>query len=227
MILPNSWMPVVGDELCKAYFHALRQFLVTERAHHQVYPPEERVFSAFDLTPCDSVRVVILGQDPYHDVGQAHGLAFSVLPGVKLAASLRNIFKELHADLGCAVPKHGCLIAWAKQGVLLLNAVLTVRAHEPNSHRRQGWETFTDAVIAALGKRTDPIIFVCWGNHAQTKKKLVDTDRHLVLESAHPSPLSAHNGFFGSKPFSKINAKLREWGKPDLDWRIPDGVSDP
>lgn len=222
MQLPASWIPIVGNELTKPYFHTLQQFLSTERAQHQVFPPDERVFTAFELTPFEQVRVVILGQDPYHDVGQAHGLSFSVLSGVKLPASLRNIFKELHNDLGCAKPTHGCLISWAQQGVLMLNAVLTVRAHQANSHRGQGWETLTDAVIERLGKRTDPTIFVLWGKPAQTKKKLIDVERHVVLESAHPSPLSAHGGFFGSKPFSEINQTLRAWGKAEIEWAIPD-----
>jgi len=222
MQLPASWVPVLADELTRPYFADLQQFLTRERAGHEVFPTDERVFAAFNLTPFDAVRVVILGQDPYHDVGQAHGLAFSVLPGVKLPASLRNIFKEL----GGPTPKHGCLVPWAKQGVLLLNTVLTVRAHEPNSHRGKGWETFTDAVIAQLSQRADPIVFVLWGKPAQAKKALIDSGKHSVLEAAHPSPLSAHNGFFGSKPFSTINDQLRTWGKSEIDWTIPDAIDD-
>jgi uracil-DNA glycosylase len=220
-------MSAVGQELAKPYFGDLQQFITNERTQHQVFPPDERVFTAFDLTPPESVRVVILGQDPYHDVGQAHGLAFSVLPGVKVPASLRNIFKELHADLGCEIPTGGCLTPWAKQGVLLLNTVLTVRAHEANSHRGKGWEAFTDAVIQQLSNRTDPIIFVLWGKPAQAKRTMIDAGNHLVLEAAHPSPLSAYNGFFGSRPFSKINASLRSWGKDEIDWRITDGTGVP
>jgi uracil-DNA glycosylase len=227
MILPAAWMPIVGGELTKPYFQDLLQFLKAERTQHQVFPPEERIFTAFELTPFERVRVLILGQDPYHNVGQAHGLAFSVLPGVKLPGSLRNIFKELNADLGCTVPKHGCLIPWAQQGVLLLNTVLTVREHVAHSHRGKGWESFTDAVIERLSNRSDPVIFVLWGKPAQAKKKLIDTNKHVVFESAHPSPLSAHTGFFGSKPFSKINAALQLWGKPQIDWRIPDEVGIP
>jgi uracil-DNA glycosylase len=219
---PASWTPIIGDELTKLYFHDLQQFLKIERAQHQVFPDEERVFAAFELTPFEQVRVVILGQDPYHDVGQAHGLAFSVLPGVKLPGSLRNIFKELSSDLGCAAPKHGCLTSWATQGVLLLNTVLTVRAHEAHSHSGKGWEIFTDAVIERLSNRTDPIIFVLWGKPAQAKKKLIDTSKHVLLESAHPSPLSAYTGFIGSKPFSRINHTLQSWGKRAIDWQIPD-----
>ena len=215
-------MPTVGDELAKPYFGDLQQFLENERTKHTVFPPVDRVFEALELTPFDAVRVVVLGQDPYHDDGQAHGLAFSVLTGVKLPASLRNIFKELHDDLGGPLAKHGCLIPWAKQGVLMLNTVLTVRAHQAHSHRGKGWELFTDAVIAALSKRTDPIVFVLWGKPAQGKKILIDLQRHHVLESAHPSPLSAHRGFFGSRPFSKINDALRPWGQAEIDWRLHD-----
>ncbi|MBI1832929.1 MAG: uracil-DNA glycosylase [Planctomycetes bacterium] len=224
MQLPPSWMPIVGDELAKPYFRDLQQFLDRERVDHQVFPPADRVFTALELTPFEAVRVVILGQDPYHDDGQAHGLAFSVLPGVKPPASLRNIFKELHDDVSCSIPKHGCLVPWAKQGVLLLNTVLTVRAHQAHSHRGRGWETFTDALIAALSNRSDPMIFVLWGKPAQAKKPLIDTAKHIVLEAAHPSPLSAHNGFFGSKPFSTINRALQSRGQPPIDWAIPDGI---
>ena len=227
MILPESWTPIVGDESTKPYFVSLQKFLAAERAQHHVFPPEVRVFTALELTPLEDARVVILGQDPYHDVGQAHGLAFSVLPGVKLPGSLRNIFKELKGDIGCTMPKHGSLIPWAEQGVLLLNAILTVRAHQANSHRGKGWEAFTDAIIQRLSDRTEPIIFVLWGKPAQAKKKLIDTNKHVVLESPHPSPLSAHAGFFGSKPFSKINHTLQSWGKPPIDWQIPDDVKVP
>ena len=222
MELPSSWTPILGDEQTKPYFHDLQQFLDAERAQHQVFPSDDRIFTALELTPFDAVRVVILGQDPYHDVGQAHGLAFSVLPGVKLPASLRNIFKELHDDIGCAMSTHGCLISWASQGVLLLNTVLTVRAHQANSHRGKGWETFTDTIIGRLSERADPLIFVLWGKPAQLKKKLIDTKKHVILEAPHPSPLSAHSGFFGSKPFSKINRTLTAWGKPTVAWAIPD-----
>jgi uracil-DNA glycosylase len=224
-MIPESWKVAVGDEGRRPYFVQLQQFLEIERQQHQVFPPAACVFAALELTPFEQVRVVILGQDPYHGVGQAHGLAFSVLPGVKLPGSLRNIFKELADDVGCPKPAHGCLTAWATQGVLLLNTVLTVRAHEANSHRGKGWETFTDAVIAALSNRIDPLIFVLWGKPAQAKEKLIDVSRHVVLQAAHPSPLSAHNGFFGSKPFSKINDTLKSWGQPAIDWRIPDAVA--
>jgi uracil-DNA glycosylase len=222
MQLPPAWVPIIGDELAKPYFHQLEEFLALERQQQQVFPRAEHIFAALELTPFEQVRVVILGQDPYHGVGQAHGLSFSVLPGVKAPGSLRNIFKELADDLGCSIPKHGCLLSWAKQGVLLLNTVLSVRAHEANSHRGKGWESFTDAVVRALSNRADPMIFVLWGKPAQIKKTLIDMNRHIILESAHPSPLSAHGGFFGSKPFSKINQALTAWGKPPVDWRIAD-----
>jgi uracil-DNA glycosylase len=219
-------MPMIGDELAKPYFRALQQFLADERSRHQVFPPNDQVFAALELTAFEAVRVVILGQDPYHEDDQAHGLAFSVRPGVKLPASLRNIFKELKDDLGCPAPNHGCLTVWGTQGVLLLNTVLTVRAHEAHSHRGKGWETFTDAVIARLSGRSEPIVFVLWGKPAQAKKSLIDASKHKILEAAHPSPLSAHSGFFGSKPFSQINAALKSWGQPEIDWRIPDVMAE-
>jgi uracil-DNA glycosylase len=219
MPIPANWLPVLADEIAKPYFLALQEFVAAERAQHQVFPPDDQVYTAFELTPFDAVRVVILGQDPYHDVGQAHGLAFSVQPGVRLPASLRNIYKELHDDLGIA-PANGCLTPWAEQGVMLLNAVLTVRAHQANSHRGKGWETFTNSVIERLSQRDEPMIFVLWGKPAQAKKKLIDAEKHVILEAAHPSPLSASNGFFGSKPFSQINATLKTWRKPIIDWRI-------
>ena len=215
-------MPIVGEEVVQPYFDDLRKFLSAERAAHTILPAEPDVFAALNLVSFDQVRVVLLGQDPYHDIGQAHGLAFSVQPGVKIPPSLRNIYKELAADLACAVPAQGCLTRWAEQGVLLLNTVLTVRAHQANSHRGKGWETFTDAIIERLGQRPAPIVFVLWGKPAQAKKKLIDANRHVVLEAAHPSPLSAHNGFFGSKPFSRINQTLREWGQAEIDWTMRD-----
>ena len=220
--LPAAWKPVVGAELHQPYFHALRDFLKRERAEHTVFPPEKDVFSALKLTPYDEVRVVILGQDPYVCPRQAHGLAFSVLPGVRPPPSLMNMFKELHDDLGCKVPNNGYLAPWAEQGVLLLNAVLTVRMGKPNSHKGKGWEKFTDAVIRKLGERQDGVVFVLWGANAQKKVKCLDTESNPVIQSAHPSPLSAHNGFFGSRPFSRINCALRQAGKPEIDWQIPD-----
>src|SRR5579884_2399287 len=198
--LPASWQPVVGAELHQPYFQKLKEFLEREREAHVVFPPEKDVFNALALTPYEDVRVVILGQDPYIFPRQAHGLAFSVLPGVKPPPSLHNIFKELHDDLGCKVPNNGYLVPWAEQGVLLLNAVLTVRAGEPNSHKGKGWEKFTDAVIRQVDARPDPAVFVLWGNYAQKKLPLIDESRHVVVKGAHPSPLSAKK-FFGSRPF--------------------------
>jgi len=199
----------------------LHNFLAAERQTHTVYPPESDVFNALRLTPYAHARVLILGQDPYHDEGQAHGLAFSVRPGVKPPPSLVNIFKELHDDLGYRVPNNGDLTPWAAQGVLLLNSVLTVRAHSPASHRGKGWEIFTDTIIRAVAAREDPIVFVLWGAFARKKRALIDTGRHTIVESAHPSPLSAHAGFFGSRPFSAINNALYDAGKNPVDWLLP------
>ena len=220
--LPPGWKPQLDAELRKPYFASLDAFLAAERATHQVFPAPENVFRALALTPFEQVKVVILGQDPYHDDGQAHGLAFSVLPGVKSPPSLVNMFKELESDLGVPRPTSGFLEPWARQGVLLLNTVLTVRAHAAASHQKKGWETFTDAVIRAVAERPAPAVFVLWGAHAHKKLKLIEasTARHIVIQSAHPSPLSAHNGFFGSKPFSRINAALHELGQEQVDWNL-------
>jgi uracil-DNA glycosylase len=214
---PNSWQTVLAEEFDKPYFQKLTAFLTEERQNHTIYPPETEVFSAFALTPYESVRVLLLGQDPYHDENQAHGLCFSVRPGIKPPRSLANIFKELKDDVGCDIPSHGYLESWAKQGILMLNAVLTVRAHTPNSHKNQGWEQFTDAVISKVNDKADPVIFVLWGSYAQKKLNLIDTNRHTVIQSAHPSPLSARNGFFGSKPFSAINSALQQ---SQISWQI-------
>jgi uracil-DNA glycosylase len=219
--LPPSWQTVLGEEFEKPYFKQLDAFVTHERQTHTVYPPEKEVFSAFELTPYDQVRAVLLGQDPYHGPNQAHGLCFSVRPGVRPPPSLVNMLKELHDDLGCRVPNNGYLVPWASQGLLMLNTVLTVRAHEANSHKGQGWETFTDAAIAALNDRPAPVVFVLWGAHAQKKKKMIDGKRHRVLMAAHPSPLSAGK-FFGSRPFSAINGALQELGEKPLDWQLPD-----
>jgi uracil-DNA glycosylase len=216
--LPASWRAVLADEFAREYFRDLERFVDGERAAHQVFPPEDDVFNAFALTPFESVAVVLVGQDPYHGEGQAHGLSFSVRPGVKPPPSLVNIFKELQSDLGHSRPSHGHLESWASQGVFLLNAVLTVRAHEPNSHKGQGWESFTDAVIRALGRRPEPVVFLLWGAHAQKKARLIEAAHHQILTAAHPSPLSAHK-FFGSRPFSAVNRALQDRGKPPLDWR--------
>lgn len=219
--LPKSWAKPLAPEFAKPYFVDLMRFVGEERAEHEVYPPEPDVYNAFRYTPLGNVKVVILGQDPYPNRGQGHGLCFSVRPGVALPGSLRNIYRELHDDLGITPPKHGYLVDWAKQGVLLLNAVLTVRAGQPNSHKGKGWEKFTDAALKAVSELADPVAFVLWGAYAQKKTALIDTDRHAVIASAHPSPLSASNGFFGSRPFSKVNAALEEFGRKPIDWRLP------
>lgn len=219
--LPAAWLPVVGEELEKPYFQKLQEFVAAERAVHTVYPPEPDVYNALRTTPYENVSVLLLGQDPYHDANQAHGLCFSVRPGIKPPPSLVNMFRELNDDLGCRVPNNGYLVPWAEQGMLMLNAVLTVRAHQPNSHKGKGWEKFTDAVIRKVNEKDSPVVFVLWGGYARKKASLIDTSRHVIVESAHPSPLSAHNGFFGSKPFSAINTALRATGKPEIDWQIP------
>jgi len=219
--IPESWQPQLAAEIEKPYFQVLEKFVEQERQKHTVFPPEDKVFSALELTPYENVNVLLLGQDPYHDDNQAHGLCFSVLPGIKPPPSLKNIYSELKTDVGFTIPNNGYLISWAKQGILMLNAVLTVRAHEPNSHKGKGWETFTDAVIRKVNDKSDPVVFVLWGGYAQKKLGLIDTSRHTVIQSAHPSPLSAHNGFFGSKAFSSINAALKKSGKAEIDWQIP------
>ena len=220
--METTWRPVLIAETEKPYWKPLQQFVKDERRKYQVFPPDKEVFAALHLTPYEKVSVLILGQDPYHEVGQAHGLCFSVRPDVAIPPSLQNIYKELHDDLGCQIPNNGCLTPWAEQGVLLLNAVLTVRAHQANSHQGKGWENFTDAIIRAVNDKPDRVVFVLWGAYARKKAPLIDTTRHIIIQSAHPSPLSASNGFFGSRPFSKINTALREAGKPEIDWQIPD-----
>lgn len=219
--LPASWEAALGSEFEKPYFGELWRFLAEERAQHSVFPPEADVFSAFHLTPYERVSVLLLGQDPYHDDGQAHGLCFSVRPGIKPPPSLVNMYKEMQTDVGCKAPNHGYLAPWAEQGMLMLNAVLTVRAHTPNSHKDRGWEQFTDAVIKKVNDKPDPVVFVLWGGYAKKKAKLIDGKRHTVIQGTHPSPLSAHQGFFGSKPFSAINAALRTHGKPEINWALP------
>ncbi len=220
--METTWRPVLIEETRKPYFRNLQKFVAMERQKFTVFPPETEVFSALHLTPVEKVSVLILGQDPYHDDNQAHGLCFSVRPGVPIPPSLLNIFKELENDVGCKMPNNGYLTHWAEQGVLLLNAVLTVQAHQANSHKDRGWETFTDAVIQAVNAKTDPVVFVLWGANARKKISLIDQSRHIVIESPHPSPLSAHRGFFGSRPFSRINTALRAAGKAEIDWQIPD-----
>ncbi|WP_371481366.1 uracil-DNA glycosylase [Kitasatospora sp. NBC_00315] len=219
--LPQAWQEVLAAETGKPYFAELAAFVAAQRAEHQVFPPAGQEFSALEATPYDKVRVLVLGQDPYHDDNQAHGMSFSVLPGVRIPPSLRNMFKELDADLGVPAPDNGYLMHWAEQGVLLLNAVLTVRAHEANSHKGKGWEKFTDAVIKAVSDREEPVVFVLWGNYAKKKLPLIDTTRHVVVQGAHPSPLSARL-FFGSRPFSQINEALGGFGVEPIDWRVPD-----
>ncbi len=220
--IPQAWKPVLADEVQKPYYRALETFLAQERAHHTVYPPEPDVFNALKFTPYDAVKVVILGQDPYHEDHQAMGLAFSVPPGVTPPPSLMNIFRELHEDTGFRIPNNGYLVPWAEQGVLLLNTVLTVRAHQANSHRDKGWERFTDTIIQAVSAKANPVVFILWGNHAQKKQSLIATEKNLVLKAAHPSPLSARRGFFGSQPFSKTNQYLDEKGEGQIDWQLPD-----
>lgn len=217
---PGDWHEVLHGELAKPYWASLASFVEQQRREHQVFPPPSDVFSALALTPYSEVKVLLLGQDPYHDDGQAHGLCFSVKPGVKVPPSLRNVYKELQADLGCTIPDHGFLEHWARQGVLMLNAVLTVRAHEPNSHKSKGWEKLTDAIIRAVNAKTDPVVFLLWGGYARKKVKLIDTARHGLVEGAHPSPLSVKK-FMGSRPFSQVDGLLEQAGREPIDWQIP------
>jgi uracil-DNA glycosylase len=216
----TDWNPVLRGELSKPYWADLQAFVRGERERFDVYPPHEQVFAALHLTPFVDTRVVILGQDPYHGPGQAHGLCFSVAGNVPPPPSLVNIFKELHSDLGIEPPPRGDLSPWARQGVLLLNTTLTVRRGAAASHQGKGWETFTDEVIRVVGAKPHPVVFILWGSHARRKKQLLATDRHVIIESAHPSPLSAHNGFFGSRPFSRTNAALEAAGLRPIDWRL-------
>lgn len=222
ILMETSWRPILIEETEKPYFKTLRQFVAEERRQGVVYPPKEQEFAALHLTPFEKVSVLILGQDPYHGPNQAQGLCFSVRRGVPPPPSLQNIYKELRDDVGCVIPPHGDLTQWAEQGVLLLNAVLTVRAGQAASHGGKGWETFTDAVIQAVNAKTERVVFVLWGAYARKKAPLIDTSRHVIIQSAHPSPLSANNGFFGSRPFSKINAALREAGRPEINWQLPE-----
>lgn len=221
-MMPASWRSVLSQELKKPYIAELEQFLDNEYANETVYPPQNEIFSAFELCPFDDVKVLVIGQDPYHGPGEAHGLSFSVKPGIKVPPSLRNIYKELATDIpGWTKPNNGYLLPWAQQGVMMLNAVLTVRHKSPNSHQKHGWEKLTRAAVKALGQRDKSLVVVLWGGKAKQNEKYINTDRHFVIKSAHPSPLSARNGFFNSKPFSQINAKLEEWGQDPIDWQIP------
>lgn len=221
-MISNDWLTELEPEFHKPYYAKLFQFVKDEYNNTQIFPPADDIFNAFHLTPLSQVKVVILGQDPYHNVGQAHGLCFSVRPEVDIPPSLVNIYKELHDDLGCKIPNNGYLVKWAEQGVLMLNTVLTVRAHMANSHRGKGWEEFTDAAIAALDKQDRPIVFILWGRPAQSKERMLHNPNHLILKAPHPSPLSAYNGFFGSKPFSQTNRFLEEHGVSPIDWQIED-----
>lgn len=218
--IEESWKAVLAEEFNQPYFHTLREFLVEERKHHIVYPPGGLIFNAFDKTPFHIVKVVILGQDPYHGPGQAHGLCFSVPHGVPAPPSLVNIFKEIQDDLKIPVPKHGNLEKWAEQGVLLLNATLTVRANQAGSHQKKGWEQFTDKVIQILSAQRTGLVFILWGRYAQAKEALIDTQKHYILKGPHPSPLSAYAGFFGCKHFSKTNELLRNQLLEEINWRL-------
>lgn len=219
--IESSWKEVLGEEFSQPYFSGIAHFLKQEKAAGKIiYPPGPLIFNAFDTTPFSTVKVVILGQDPYHNPGQAHGLSFSVPPGVPPPPSLVNIFKELNADIHLPVPSHGNLTSWARQGVLLLNAALTVEAHKPMSHSKIGWHNFTNQVIRILSEKREHLVFMLWGGFAKTKKELIDPDKHLVLTAAHPSPLSAHNGFFGCRHFSKTNTWLAEKGLTPIDWSL-------
>lgn len=219
--VPTDWNPKLRSHLDAPYFADLQRFVAEERRRHDVYPPHELVFNALHTTSYDDTKVVILGQDPYHGAGQAHGLCFSVQPGVAIPPSLRNVFLELKSDLGIEPASHGCLTSWARQGVLLLNATLTVRAGQPGSHQGKGWETFTDGVLEQVAAKPERVVFVLWGASARKKKALVSRPQHVVLEAPHPSPLSAHTGFFGSRPFSQVNAALVEAGRTVIDWSLP------
>ena len=219
-MIENDWLAELGTEFHKPYYKTLYEFVKTEYDTRQVFPPAEDIFNAFHLTPLSEVKVVIIGQDPYHNVGQAHGLCFSVKPDVGIPPSLVNIYRELHEDLGCDIPNNGYLVKWADQGILMLNTVLTVRAHQANSHRGKGWEEFTDAAIQVLNKQDRPIVFILWGRPAQAKEKMLDNPKHLILKAAHPSPYSANSGFFGSRPFSQTNRFLEKNGLEPIDWQI-------
>lgn len=216
--IEESWKERLKPEFEKSYFHTLITFVKEEKSHHTVYPPGSLIFNAFDKCPFDKVEVVIIGQDPYHGPGQANGLCFSVNDGVRQPPSLKNIFKEIEDDLGKPAPQSGNLERWAEQGVLLLNATLTVRANTAGSHQNKGWEEFTDEVIRKVSEEKENIVFILWGSYAQKKGQIIDTRKHLVLKAAHPSPFSAHNGFFGCKHFSKTNEYLRKIGKKEIDW---------
>ncbi len=220
--ISNDWLPVLKPEFSKPYYRKLHQTVLSEYHSQVVYPPADDLFNAFHLTPLGKVKVVILGQDPYHEPGQAHGLCFSVKKGVKIPPSLVNIYQELHEDLGCEIPHSGDLTKWAEQGVLLLNTVLTVRAHQAFSHRDIGWQEFTDAAIRAVNEIDRPVVYLLWGSPAQRKAAMLNNPKHLILKAPHPSPLSAYRGFFGCRHFSRANEFLKEHGETPIDWQIPD-----
>jgi uracil-DNA glycosylase len=221
-VATTDWNPLLRSEFDEPYWSELQQFVAEERRRGPVFPPADDVFAALHLTPYADVKVVILGQDPYHGAGQAHGLCFSVRRGVPIPPSLRNVYQELRDDLGVTTPSHGNLERWARQGVLLLNTTLTVRSGQAASHQGKGWERFTDRVISTVNDKHERVVFLLWGAASRKKRALVDVTRHTVIESAHPSPLSAHNGFFGSRPFSRTNDALREAGRDPIDWQLPD-----
>ena len=217
-VLTTDWDHILASEFSQSYWQALQDFVTNERSQFEVFPSSEKVFTALELTPFAQTQVVILGQDPYHEPGQAHGLAFSVQQGTRIPLSLRNIYKELAQDVGCPIPSHGDLTAWAQQGVLLLNTTLTVRSGQAASHQGHGWEQFTDQIIRELNDKTEPIVFILWGASSRKKVSLINQQRHVVIESAHPSPLSVRHGFFGSRPFSRANAVLKENGREPINW---------
>ena len=220
-IFKNDWGQYLKEEMAQPYYRQLRQFLIGEYSTKQVYPDMYSIFNALHYTSYADTKVLILGQDPYHEPGQAHGLSFSVQTNVPPPPSLVNIFKELETDLGCTVPNNGCLEPWARQGVLLLNTVLTVQAHRANSHRDKGWEIFTDKIISLLNQREKPVAFILWGSPARRKKAMITNPQHFIVESPHPSPLSAYRGFFGSRPFSKVNKFLESVGEEAINWQLP------
>ena len=219
-IFKNDWQEILQDEFEKDYYKDLRKLLIEEYKHYEIFPKAENIFNAFHYTAYKDLKVLILGQDPYHNIGQAHGLAFSVKDGVKIPPSLQNIYKELNSDLGIPIARTGYLKAWADEGIMLLNTTLTVRAHQPMSHAKIGWEIFTNAVIEKINEKKEPVVYILWGNHAKARKKFINNKNHLIIEGVHPSPLSANKGFFGSKPFSRANEFLRERGVTPPSWKV-------
>ena len=219
-IFKNDWQEILQDEFEKDYYKDLRKLLIEEYKHYEIFPKAENIFNAFHYTAYKDLKVLILGQDPYHNIGQAHGLAFSVKEGVKIPQSLQNIYKELNSDLGIPIARTGYLKAWADEGIMLLNTTLTVRAHQPMSHAKIGWEIFTNAVIEKINEKKEPVVYILWGNHAKARKKFINNKNHLIIEGVHPSPLSANKGFFGSKPFSRANEFLKERGVTPPPWKV-------